>query len=87
MLCSSFMKTGGSRLRLEIPRQGLASPGAGAALLVAGAAGRTAGGGLFLRFAGRAAGGASPARQIRKRHSCVPPMMFVEPVSRFALLS
>ena len=69
------MKTGGSRLHLEIPWRKLASPGDSAELLVASAAGsglflrlagRTAGGaasgGLFLRLIGRAAGGTGPAR-------------------------
>ena len=41
------MKTGGSRLHLEIPRQGLALPGVSVELLVASATGSAAGGSFF----------------------------------------
>ena len=65
-------------MHLEIPRQGLALPGVSVELLVASATGSAAGGRLFLRLVGSAAGSGfigrtasrtGPARQIRECHN------------------
>ena len=72
-----------SQLKSPPARAGLA--GDGVELLAASAAS----GGSFLRFAGCPAGGTSPARQIRERHNCVPPISICRtcfPVRTFILI-